>query len=78
VIVGEHAFEVSGIPQVTRGGRLFEDVIEEAVFAVLEGLPKSKKRDPDLVETAIEKAVRSAVDDEWGKKPLCHVQIVVI
>ncbi|MEY4092074.1 MAG: hypothetical protein RLZZ496_1256 [Pseudomonadota bacterium] len=78
VIVGEPAFAVSGIPQITRGGRLFEDVIEEAVFAVLEGLPKSKKRDPDLVETAIEKAVRSAVDDEWGKKPLCHVQIVVI
>ena len=32
----------------------------------------------DLVETALEKAVRSAVDDEWGKKPICHVQIVVV
>lgn len=78
VLVGDPAFAVSGIPQVTRGGRLFEDVIEEAVFAVLDGLPKSKKRDPDLVETAIERAVRSAVDDEWGKKPVCHVQIVII
>ena len=63
---------------MTREGRLFEDVIEEAVFSVLEGLPKTKKRDPDLVETAIERAVRSAVDDEWGKKPICHVQIVVV
>jgi ribonuclease J len=77
-LVGDPAFAVSGIPQVTREGRLFEDVIEEAVFSVLEGLPKAKRRDPDLVETALEKAVRSAVDDEWGKKPICHVQIVVV
>jgi ribonuclease J len=69
---------VSGIPQVDRAGRSFEDLIEEAVFAVLDNLPKNKRRDPDIVETAIEKAVRSTVNNSWGKKPVCHVQVVLI
>jgi ribonuclease J len=77
-LVGAPAFAVSGIPQMDRAGRLFEDLIEEAVFEVLDGLPKAKRRDPDLVETAIEKAVRSTVNGSWGKKPVCHVQVVVI
>ncbi len=77
-LLGDPAFAVSGIPQVDRAGRSFEDLIEEAVFAVLDNLPKSKRRDPDLVETAIEKAVRSTVNNSWGKKPVCHVQVVLI
>jgi ribonuclease J len=77
-LVGDPAFAVSGIPQLDRAGRSFEDLIEEAVFSVLDTLPKSKRRDPDLVETAIEKAVRSAVNHSWGKKPVCHVQVVMI
>jgi ribonuclease J len=77
-LVGDPAFAVSGIPQVDRAGRPFEDLIEEAVFAVLDNLPKSKRRDPDIVESAIEKAVRSTVNNAWGKKPTCHVQVVLV
>jgi ribonuclease J len=77
-LVGDPAFAVSGIPQTDRTGRSFEDMIEAAVFEVLDGLPKSKRRDPDLVEQALERAVRSTVNSAWGKKPLCHVQVVVI
>jgi ribonuclease J len=77
-LLGDPAFAVSGIPQVDRAGRSFEDLIEEAVFAVLDNLPKNKRRDPDIVETAIEKAVRSTVNNSWGKKPVCHVQVVLI
>jgi ribonuclease J len=77
-LVGDPAFAVSGIPQTDRTGRSFEDMIEAAVFEVLDGLPKSKRRDPDLVEQALERAVRSTVNSAWGKKPLCHVQVVII
>ena len=76
--VGDVALAVTGIPQKTREGRSFEDVIEEAVFSVLDGLSKQKRRDPDLVENAVERAVRSAVASHWGKKPTCHVQIITI
>ena len=77
-LTGEPAFAVTGIPQLTRNGRLFEDIIEEAAFAVIENLPRAKRRDADFVENAVERAVRAAVNEQWGKKPICHVQIVMV
>ena len=77
-LVGEPAFAVTGIPQRTPDGKSFEDIVEDAVFETIDNLPRGKRRDPDLVETAIEKAVRSAVNERWGKKPVCHVQIVMV
>lgn len=77
-VVGDVALAVTGLPQKTRDGRSFEDVVEEAVFSVLDTLPRQKRRDPDLVENAIERSVRGTVAAAWGKKPTCHVQIIVI
>ncbi|MCP8938281.1 ribonuclease J [Alsobacter sp. SYSU M60028] len=77
-LVGDPAFEISGLPQVTRDRTPFEDVIEEAILNVINGLPKARRRDPDLVENAVERAVRAAVGDAWGKKPSCHVHVLVV
>ena len=76
--VGDVALAVTGLPQKTREGKNFEDIIEEAVFSVLDGLSRQKRRDPDLVENAIERAVRGTVANHWGKKPTCHVQIITL
>jgi ribonuclease J len=77
-IVGEPSMELAGLPQVTRGGDAFEDVIEDAIFGVLDGLSRQRRRDPDLVENAVERAVRAAVSEAWGKKPSCHVHVLVV
>ena len=50
--------------------------IEEAIHETLDGLPRGKRRDPDSVETAVERAVRGTVAERWGKKPVCHVLVV--
>jgi ribonuclease J len=77
-VVGEPAFEISGLPLRTRDGRSFEDVIEDAIYSVIDSLPKAKRRDPDSVETAIERGVRGLVNEAWGKKPTCHVNVVLV
>ncbi len=77
-VLGDVALAVTGLPQVSREGRSFEDIVEEAVFAVIDGLPKQKRRDPDMLENAIERAVRGTVSQAWGKKPTCHVQVITI
>lgn len=77
-LVGDPAFEISGLPLRTRDGRSFEDLVEEAIFSVLDSLPKAKRRDPDLVETAVERGVRGLVNEAWGKKPVCHVNVVLV
>jgi ribonuclease J len=76
--IGDVALAVAGLPQRSRDKRLFEDIVEEAIFATLDHLPKARRRDPDLVENAVERAVRAAVGNAWGKKPVCHVQVIVV
>jgi len=41
-------------------------------------LPKAKRRDPEAVENAVHRAVRAAVNQEWGKKPACHVLVIEV
>jgi ribonuclease J len=41
-------------------------------------MARRRKADALAVETAIEKAVRSTVNHSWGKKPVCHVQVVLV
>ena len=77
-ILGDPAFEISGLPHTTRDGKPFEDVIEDAIVNVLEGLPRQRRRDPELVENVIDRAVRAAVNDAWGKKPTCHVSVLML
>jgi ribonuclease J len=44
----------------------------------IETLPRAKRRDPDTVAEAVRRAVRSALTAEWGKKPLCFVQVLEV
>lgn len=77
-LVGDVALAVLGLPQKSQSGQSFEDIVEEAVFSVLDTLPKAKMRDPDTVESAVERAIRSTINQNWGKKPNCHVQVVIV
>jgi ribonuclease J len=77
-IAGDPVIEVMGMPAQTRGGDSIPDLIADAVGQVLDGLPKAKRRDPDTVENAVQRAVRSAVNQVWGKKPACHVLVIEV
>ena len=77
-IVSEPDVKLQGLPLKTREGEDMEDLIADAALEVLESLSKPKRRDPDAVETAIERGVRAAVDRAWGKKPVCQVIVLVV
>ncbi|MGN8114064.1 ribonuclease J [Labrys sp. 22185] len=77
-IVNEPDVKFSGLPVRVGDGRLMDDVIADAALLVIDSLPKPKRRDPDAVELAVERAVRSAVNAVWGKKPVCHVIVLVV
>ncbi len=67
-----------GLPETGRDGKVLADAIDRAVFSVLEHGPKAKRRDPDALSTLLERAVRGAVQEAWGKKPIVHALIVVV
>jgi ribonuclease J len=77
-IAAEPEIAIAGLPQATEEDEPFEDVIYDAVDEALSSLGAKKRRDPDLVESAVERAVRSTVQDEWDKKPMVHVLVVTV
>jgi len=75
-LVGDPDVVFAGLPKRGKGGADIADVVDEALFATFEALPRGRRRDADAVSTAIERSVRGAVQSVWGKKPIVHVLVV--
>jgi ribonuclease J len=70
--------ELFGIPETGKDGTPLADVASDAVHDTFESLPRPKRRDPDSVAEAVRRGVRSAIAQQWGKKPVCHVHILTV
>jgi ribonuclease J len=61
---------LDGVPMVDREGRDMVDIALDAVDQTLKSMPPQRRRDLDVIEDAVAKAVRSSIDRAWGKKPI--------
>ncbi|MGO4571743.1 ribonuclease J [Microvirga sp. 2TAF3] len=77
-IAGDPIVDAMGLPEKNRQGASLTDIIADTVGDVLDGLSKAKRRDPEAVETAVQRAVRAAVNEAWGKKPACHILVIEV
>ena len=77
-MAGDPDVMIAGLPERTREGAAIDALIDDAIFEAFEGLPPGKRRDPDVVSTAIERAVRNSVNAVWSKKPQVHVLVVEV
>jgi ribonuclease J len=75
-LVGDPEVELIGIPELDAAGESMAEVAYDAVKATLESLPRARRRDPDETAESIRRAVRSAIAERWGKKPVCHVHVL--
>ncbi len=77
-IVGDPQIVLMGVPEADDTGVPFQIVVFDAVEGAVESIPRSRRRDPELVREAARRAARAAVTRRWGKKPLCHVLVSVV
>jgi ribonuclease J len=70
--------EVIGLPERDASGTPLVEVARRAVEEAFEGLPKPRRRDPQDVAESLRRAVRAAIAERWGKKPICHVHVLVV
>jgi ribonuclease J len=70
--------ELIGIPDKNAEGVLIEDDVFDVVVSTVEGLPRAKRRDPDAIAEAVRRAVRAEINQQWGKKTLCTVHVLVV
>jgi ribonuclease J len=62
-----------GLPANAANGEPLEDLLGDAAEDALNSLPAGRRRNDDAVSMAVEKAVRAAARDHWGKKPVVTV-----
>jgi ribonuclease J len=78
VVLTDPEVELIGIPDNSADGEPMTDVAYDAVTKTLDTLPKPRRRDPDSVEEAVRRGVRSAVGERWGKKPNVTVHVLIV
>lgn len=77
-MVEEPSVDMIGIPERDRDGGSMYEAVRDALIETFESLPRGRKRDPDAVAEALRRAVRAAVAQRWGKKPMCHVHVLPV
>lgn len=70
--------DLVGIPEKNKAGEEIDDIVFDAVVSTVENLPRARRRDPDAVAESVRRAARATVAEEWGKKPLCYVHVLVV
>jgi ribonuclease J len=77
-MVDDPSLDLIGIPERDREGAVMYEIAYDAVLSTFESLPRGKRRDPDTVAEAIRRGVRAAINERWGKKPMCHVHVLAV
>ncbi len=70
--------DIIGLPNRGRNGEALIDIVVDAVSQTLAGLSRGKLKDSEGVEKTVDRAVRQSLNEVWGKKPACHVQVVEV
>ncbi|OQM77433.1 ribonuclease J [Manganibacter manganicus] len=62
-----------GVAEADAQGELIEDLMADAAIGAVDSIPRQRRKDLDLVQEAVRRAVRAAANEAWGKKPLVTV-----
>ncbi|GIL00751.1 MAG: MBL fold metallo-hydrolase [Alphaproteobacteria bacterium] len=62
-----------GLPRESGDGEPFEDILHDAANGAVESIPAGRRKDDELVRTAVHNALRSTARQHWGKKPVVTV-----
>ena len=69
---------VTGLPATDTQGTPFATIARDAAIGTIQSIPKPRRKDSALVSEAVRRSVRAAVNQAWGKKPMCSVLLTVL
>ena len=76
-LIDDPEIDLVGVPEKNPAGELLDDIVFETVISTVKSLPRGQRRDPDSMAESLRRAVRATIAEEWGKKPLCYVHVLV-
>jgi ribonuclease J len=72
-LAGEPDIVAIGVAAADKAGEPLEDLMLEAAIGAVESIPRQRRKDLDLIQESVRRAVRSAANEAWDKKPLVTV-----
>jgi len=69
---------LTGLPAADNEGSSMAEIARDAVIGTIESIPRARRKDQALVSEAVRRSVRAAVNQAWGKKPVCSVLLTVL
>ena len=78
-VLAEPQAIIDGVPAANADGDDMLDIVLDAVDGTLRSIPAAEPQEsPKCVAEAVRRAVRAAVNEAWGKKPICKVLVNVV
>jgi ribonuclease J len=74
-LIAEPEIALEGVPVTDADGHSMSDIVISAVEGTLKSIPPGRRKDGEQVREAIRRAVRSAVEDAWGKRPIAKIML---
>jgi ribonuclease J len=74
-IMDEPDLVAFGVPEEDGQGDLMEDILLDAAIEAIDSIPRARRKDLEVVRESVRRAVRSATNEAWGKKPVVTVFI---
>jgi ribonuclease J len=68
-VVSGPDLSIEGLPEVADDEESLTDLVRKVVSGALKSIPPRRRSDPDVVDAALQRAVRGEVNAWWGKKP---------
>ncbi len=72
-LAGDPDLVAIGVAEEDARGDTLEDLMLDAAIGAVDSIPRQRRKDLDLVQEAVRRAVRGAANEAWGKKPLVTV-----
>jgi ribonuclease J len=72
-LAGDPDLVAIGVAESDAQGDTLEDLMLDAAIGAVDSIPRQRRKDLDMVQEAVRRAVRGAANESWGKKPLVTV-----
>jgi ribonuclease J len=77
-VLGEPGVVLEGIPAADRDGESMHEIVLDAIDGTLRSIPPKRRSDLAMVQEAVQRAARAAINEAWGKKPVVKVLLSVV
>jgi ribonuclease J len=72
-LAGDPELVAIGVAETDAKGASMEELMLDAAIGAVDSIPRQRRKDLDLVQEAVRRAVRAAANEAWSKKPIATV-----